>query len=157
MSERNVIHTTFVTEHSYDAPPRHVFAAFADPEAKARWFASGEAWGVTHYELDFRVGGRERCDFRPNGSPAMSNDTVFHDIVPNKRIVLAYSMASEGKPFSASLATIELLPAGSGTRLIYTEQAAFLDGAETPAQREAGCRWLLEELDKELQRTPAAA
>jgi hypothetical protein len=58
---------------------------------------------------------------------------------------------------SASLATVELLPDGAGTRLIYTEQGAFLDGADRPADREAGCRALLDNLDAELRREPAAA
>jgi hypothetical protein len=31
------------------------------------------------------------------------------------------------------LATVELTPSGRGTRLVFTEQVAFLDGAEGPA------------------------
>jgi uncharacterized protein YndB with AHSA1/START domain len=42
VTDRSVTHATFVVERSYDAPPARVFAAWADPEAKARWFASPE-------------------------------------------------------------------------------------------------------------------
>ena len=35
---------------------------------------------------------------------------------------------------SVSLATVELKPAGKGTRLIFTEQGAFLDGYDDPAR-----------------------
>ena len=39
---------------------------------------------------------------------------------------------------SVSLATLELKPAGSGTRMVYTEQGAFLDGYDDAGQREEG-------------------
>ena len=41
---------------------------------------------------------------------------------------------------SVSLATVELKPARAGTRLIFTEQAAFLDGYNDLAEREEGTR-----------------
>ena len=58
---------------------------------------------------------------------------------------------------SVSLATVEFKPAGAGTRLIFTEQAVFLDGADTAAAREQGTRDLLDNLDVELRREPARA
>jgi hypothetical protein len=33
---------------------------------------------------------------------------------------------------SASLASVELFASGNGTRLVYTEQGQFFDGAEEP-------------------------
>ena len=39
-----------------------------------------------------------------------------------------------------------------GTRLVYTEQGAFFDGADKPEGREAGCRELLEKLGEELRK-----
>ena len=53
MSGRSVEHATFVVERKYEASPERAFAAWADPEAKARWYSDSEA----HLELDFRVGG----------------------------------------------------------------------------------------------------
>ncbi len=38
MTERSVTHATFVVERLYDASPARVFAAWADPAAKRRWF-----------------------------------------------------------------------------------------------------------------------
>ena len=58
---------------------------------------------------------------------------------------------------SVSLATVELEPEGDGTRLIFTEQAVFLDGLDNPAEREQGTRGLLEKLEAELGREPATA
>jgi uncharacterized protein YndB with AHSA1/START domain len=46
VTERSVTHATFVVERSYDAAPARVFAAWADPAAKDRWFASPEGAGI---------------------------------------------------------------------------------------------------------------
>ena len=55
MTERSVTHATFAVEHSYAAPPAQVFAAFADPAIKRRWFAEGDGWEVEQFEVDFRA------------------------------------------------------------------------------------------------------
>jgi hypothetical protein len=52
---------------------------------------------------------------------------------------------------SVSVATVEFRPDGVGTRLVFTEQGAFLDGHDTPARREHGMGSLLDELDAELR------
>lgn len=156
MTERTVTHSSFVIERHYPAPPEKVFAGFSDPAKKRRWFAEGEGFAVDEFEMDFRVGGSERSRFRfqgggplPEGTP-MGNDTSYHDIVPNRRIVLAYTMTVGGNRISTSLATFEFLPAGSGTDLIFTEQAAFFEGADGAEIREKGWRELLEQLAKAL-------
>jgi uncharacterized protein YndB with AHSA1/START domain len=50
------------------------------------------------------------------------------------------------KRISASLASVELFASKSGTRLVFTEQGQFFDGAEQPKQREDGCRELFDRL-----------
>ena len=83
MSGRSVEHATFVVERKYEASPARAFAAWADPEAKARWFVDSDA----SLELDFRVGGRERSrGTAPDGS-AYSYEALYQDIVPAQRIV----------------------------------------------------------------------
>jgi uncharacterized protein YndB with AHSA1/START domain len=44
MTNRSVTHATFVIERTYEATPARVFAAWADPKAKARWFVGPDAW-----------------------------------------------------------------------------------------------------------------
>ena len=56
MPERSVTHATIVVERTYDASPERVFAAWADPAVKIRWFAGPDDWESGGYELDFRVG-----------------------------------------------------------------------------------------------------
>jgi uncharacterized protein YndB with AHSA1/START domain len=156
MSTRTVNHSTFVIERTYPAAPERVFAALADPARKRRWFAEGEDFGVDAFEMDFRVGGFERTRFKARIPTAAAeeipcaNDSLYLDIVPNQRIVLAYTMTIGGKRISASQATFELLPVGSGTQLIFTEQAAFFEGGDGPQIREAGWRQLFDRMGREV-------
>ena len=43
--DHNVTHATFTLERSYPVPPARVFAAWADPAAKASWFTPGPGFG----------------------------------------------------------------------------------------------------------------
>ncbi|RJG10607.1 polyketide cyclase [Pseudomonas cavernicola] len=153
--ERSTHHATFVIERNYDASPAQVFAAWAEPAAKARWFVGPDEWEASDHELDFRVGGRESVSGCAAGGPVHEYDACYQDIVPDQRIVYSYDMHLNETRISVSLATVELKPAGSGTRLIFTEQAVFLDGIDNVAERERGTRDLLDNLGAELQRTRA--
>jgi uncharacterized protein YndB with AHSA1/START domain len=146
MTKRSVTHATFVIERTYDASPARVFGAFADPAAKKRWF-SGPDEETSEHELDFRVGGKETSRGRVPGGATYSFEALIQDIVPSERIVTTYNMHMDEAQISVSLSTTELKPEGSGTRLVYTEQGAFLDGYDNPAEREHGTRELLEALD----------
>ena len=147
MNERSVTHATFAVERTYAAPPARVFAAWADPAAKTRWFG-GSDWD---HELDFRVGGREVSTGTVDGT-VFTFEGRYQDIVPDERIVYAYDMHMGEDRISVSLATVELNPEGEGTKLVFTEQGAFLDGLDDPSQRESGTGSLLDALGKELER-----
>ncbi|MDQ3702622.1 MAG: SRPBCC domain-containing protein, partial [Chloroflexota bacterium] len=88
----------------------------------------------------------------PRGGPVHAYEAYYQDIVPGERIVLTYVMHLDGTRISVSLATIEFRSAGAGTRLTFTEQGAFLDGQDAPAQREQGTAELLDALGEELRR-----
>ena len=162
MPEPSTVHSTFVIERSYPKPPARVFSAFSDPAKKRRWFAEGEGHDIDEFQSDFCIGGVERVRYRfREGSPfpgvLLTNDGRFQDIVPERRIVMASTMDLGDKRISASLVTIEFLPAAGGTELICTHQGTFLEGADGPKMREAGWRKLLDNLAVELAREAATA
>jgi uncharacterized protein YndB with AHSA1/START domain len=148
-----VTHGHFVIERHYPVSPDKVFAAFSDAGKKRRWFSEGEGSIVEEHTLDFRVGGLEKTLIRFPQGGAMSNDSYYHDIVPNQRIVLSYAMTFMGKRISASLATFELVPKNGGTTLVFTDQIAFFEGADGLKMREDGWRQILERLAQELKRS----
>ncbi|MGH6891355.1 MAG: SRPBCC family protein [Dongiaceae bacterium] len=151
MTERAATHATFVIERSYDASPARVFKAWADPAAKARWFAGPSDWKLVDRAIDFRVGGREHLRGAWPSGTISAFDAQYHDIVPDQRIIYAYDMRLDERHISVSLATVELKPAGKSTRLIFTEQAAFLDGYDDAGGRERGTGALLDKLGAELR------
>ena len=102
------------------------------------------------------MGGRERAGGGPPGGPVHTYDARYQDIVPDERIIMSYDMHLDDKRISVSLATVELKPAGGGTRLVFTEQGAFLDGFDDPGQREKGTLDLLDALGAELERQSAS-
>jgi uncharacterized protein YndB with AHSA1/START domain len=154
MSERSAVHATFVIERTYEATPARVFAAWAEPAAKASWFGPKVLTNGGH-ELDFRVGGEEHLRVGTPDGTTYLYDSRYEDIVANQRIVYAYDMHRDDTRISVSLATVELEPDGTGTKLTLTEQGVFLDGHDTPAEREHGTRDLLDNLGVELRREPA--
>ena len=153
MTGRSVTHATFVIEREYPAPPPRVFAAWADPGAKAAWFAGPDEWTHSQHALDFRVGGRELNRVSPPGAPEHRYEAVYLDIVPDHRIVYAYEMYVGQARISVSLATVELLAQAAGTRLVFTEQGAYLDGSDDATERERGTRDLLDALARALEPT----
>jgi uncharacterized protein YndB with AHSA1/START domain len=149
---RSVQHATFTVNRTFDAPVARVFAAWADPKAKAKWFAGPrDQWTEIARRLDFRVGGTEHAKGQFAGGPTSTYDATYLDIVPDARIVYAYTMHLDAVKISVSLATVELRPEGAGTRLTITEQGAFLDGYDDAGQREEGTRGLLDNLGAALR------
>jgi len=147
---RPVVHAMFCIERSYAASPARVFKALTDPAAKAQWFAGGEDQTILVREMDARPGGRERVQGRWSNGLVTTFDAIYHDVVPDRRIVYSYEMHLDERKISVSLATFELKPAGSGTRVVMTEQGAFLDGYDDAGSREQGSGFLLDALGRSL-------
>ncbi len=153
MSERSTTHATFTIERDYPGTPSQVYAGWSDPAIKRRWFAIGDGFTDVAHTLDFRQGGSEHWAGREPQGRMLTNETVYHDIVPNRRIVFSYTVDIDETRISASLTTVEMAPSESGTHLVLTEQCAFLDGADTVGQRKGGWTWVLGRLGEALGST----
>jgi uncharacterized protein YndB with AHSA1/START domain len=142
----SVVHDSFSIERSYPFAPEKVFAAWASIAAKAHWFGNEEGLEpVGEHTLDFRPGGREHLSAKAEGK-LFDFDATYYDIVENERIVWSYDMHMDGRRLSVSVGTVELSGVPGGTRLVLTEQGAFLDGLDTNDQRAEGTRQFLENL-----------
>jgi len=142
-----VLHGSFTLTLDLGVPPDRVFAAFAEPALRKRWFRVPSEPGASHYELDFRVGGQEmaRGAFAPAGvREHIEYRSQFLDIVADQRIVFSYELTLDGRPRWASLVTAELFPDDRGTHLSRTEQYAFLaytgDGSQDVAHLKGSAR-----------------
>lgn len=146
----SIVHAEFSIERNYGCSPAHAFRGFSDPDLKRQWFANPAGWADPIWELDFRVGGGELSGNRsPEGTQALFRST-YHDIVEDERIVFAYDLLLEERLVSVSLTTVEFFAEEGGTRLLFTEQGAFFDDLDQPAEREHGTGWLLDRLGRVL-------
>lgn len=146
---RTQTHATFVLERDYAAPIERVWAAFADPEVKLKWFGPDEIEDAEISE-DFRVGGIAVNNGTMDGRLSEFR-AVYTDIVDRERIVYSYDMWDDGVHASTSITTVVLEATDSGTHLTFTEQGVHLDGvhgpgAEAAAGREHGTGWLLDRI-----------
>ncbi len=130
-------HTDFVIDREFAAAPEAVFQAWADPEAKRRWSDCHAEQG-TEYSMDFRLYGRESHRVVHPDGQLQEIEKVFFDIVAPRRIVFSYDIRLDGRCLSVSLVTVEFCASPRGTRMVYTEQLAYLDGHEDRAQRIRG-------------------
>lgn len=142
---RSAEHGTIRLERMYKATPARVFAAWAEPAARAKWDVPGR-WIIAEQTFDFREGGCEVKRFGPVDDPRFVAETRYVDVVPEQRIVYAYGMTSRSERISVSLTTVELSPASAGTRLVLTEQVTFLDGRDNAINREEGLSSMLDKI-----------
>lgn len=113
------------------------------------WTRRGRNWPER-----VRLSGRwERSSGTAPSGQNYRYDACYQDIVPDQRIVYTYDMHLDDVRISVSLATIQVKPEGAGTRMTVTEQGAYLDGLDTPAQRESGTNSLMDQLGEAIKHT----
>ncbi|MCW7504560.1 SRPBCC family protein [Leptospira paudalimensis] len=122
-----VTNTSFTIDRILPASKEKVFAAWANPESKRKWFSCHDDWKTVEFSLDFRVGGKEsNLVITPTGSRHVF-DATYYDIIPNERIVYAFGMYMNDIRISVSLVTVifESLIEGR-TKMTFTEQIVLL-------------------------------
>jgi len=148
-SARSIKHGSFVIERKFDYDPVVVFRAWTNPEAKARWFnGPPDRWTEQVREMDVRPGGRDRLIGKFIDGSESRYEAIYFDVVPDRRLVYAYDMYWQGKKISVTLATVEFVQAQRGTKLVLTENGAFLDGYDDAGSRERGTMVLVDNLGK---------
>jgi uncharacterized protein YndB with AHSA1/START domain len=150
IASRSIAHGSFTLTRVYDASVARVFQAFADAEAKSKWFSGPPGWKLVKRVFDFRENGREHVSGRFDNGTVTSFDAIYHDIVENERIIYSYVMEMSGRRISVSQASLQFKPEGKGTQLTITEYGDFLDGYDDAGSREHGTRDLLEKIAQSL-------
>jgi uncharacterized protein YndB with AHSA1/START domain len=151
MTTRSVVHDTLVIERVFAASSARVFAAWSRASIRKTWMVPNEEWETVEFTEDFRIGGREFMRFGPKSNPHLRAETLYLNIVEDQRIIMAGTMFVSDVPISCSMATLELLASAASTHMIYTEQAAFLDGRDQPGSRRQGWKINLDQLEAHLK------
>jgi uncharacterized protein YndB with AHSA1/START domain len=145
-------HATIILERSYRAPLERVFSEFANPVARARW--SPPSNDVLIYdETDFRAGGRDVFRCGPQNDPKFRGETLYHLIVPNKRVVSSETLDADGQRLAVSLNTLDFEATDKGTNLKLTVQMVSLAGPGIIEGYESGNKSALENLSRHLNGT----
>lgn len=147
MTGRSVSHTSFVIERDLHAAPERVFSAWSDRDAKLSWSDCHTDASQSEFSMDFRHGGHESYRVTLPDGPRISVEKVFFDIVPDRRIIFGYDLVIGDRRTSASLVTVSFEPTRTGTRMVYTEQLALLDGFTDVEERIHGTKEGFDRLD----------
>jgi uncharacterized protein YndB with AHSA1/START domain len=149
-------HATIVIERTYDAAPVRVFAAFADPVARAEWAVPAEPIVLVYDQADFRIGGIDVSRCGPKHDLMFRAETLYLDIVDGARIVSVETVSKHGTRLSVSLVTAEIRPEGTGARVVLTDQIVALDDPDILKGHEQGYSGALDNLTCWLSRQETA-
>jgi uncharacterized protein YndB with AHSA1/START domain len=151
-----MLHETITMERTYNASPARVFAAWESVEARLRWSVPFPEAGAVYDQAEFKVGGLDIMRCGPKDDMRFLAHVRYLEILPERRIVVAESVAEDGKVRAASLITIELEPAGPksdarATKQTVTMQVSALDGPGMLDGYRSGWTAALENLAREFQ------
>jgi uncharacterized protein YndB with AHSA1/START domain len=148
-TQPRMLRDKIVMERTYNTSPARVFAAWESVEARLRWSIPFPEAGAAYDQAEFRVGGLDimRCGLKSD--MRFLAHVRYLEIISDARIVMAESIAEEGKIRAASLITIELEPAGKETKQTVTMQVSAIDGADMLDGYRVGWTAALDNIAKE--------
>ena len=155
MTNRSIVHASFTITRIWNASPARVFEAFANEQAKDKWFSGPGKWTLVSRSFDFREGGIETLAGRWESGMVTRFDCVYRDIVPPEN-----GEGGSSTPTTCSWMTgrfpsprlrIELKAEGKGTKFVLTEYGDYLDGYDDAGSREHGTSVLMDALGKSLE------
>lgn len=124
----SMLHETLVLERTYNASPARVFAAWQSVEARLRWSIPFPETDAAYDQAEFRVGGLDIMRCGPRNDMRFLAQVRYLEILPEVRIVMAESVAENGKIRAASLVTVEFELEDKATRQTVTMQVLEMDG-----------------------------
>jgi uncharacterized protein YndB with AHSA1/START domain len=86
-----------VTTRTFDGPARIVFEAWTRPELFKKWWVP-KSMGMllTSCEMDVRVGGNYRLEFRHDGPDPMAFFGTYTEVTPHSRLVWTNEESDDG-------------------------------------------------------------
>lgn len=112
-------------ERRLKAPPEKVYAAWTNPQTLSRWMGGPEILSASA-SCDVRVGGR--YDVKMIAADDEHNvGGVYREVVPNRKLVFTWAWRS--MPERESLVTVEFVPDGEGTLMLFKHEQFFDEGA----------------------------
>ena len=76
-----------VIQRAFDAPRRLVWRTLTEPELVQRWLFGPTGWSFTTCEIDLRVGGAYRYEWRNEDGRTMGLGGVYREIAVPERLV----------------------------------------------------------------------
>ena len=151
-----MLHDTITMERTYNASPARVFAAWESVEARLRWSVPFPEAGAAYDQAEFKVGGLDIMRCGPKNDMRFLARVRYLEIISDKRIVMAESVAEGGTFRAASLITIVFEPAGANsaakaTKQTVTIQVSALDESNMLDGYRTGWTAALDNLTREFQ------
>ena len=112
--EREIVMT-----REFDAPRHLVYEALTTPALIRRWLGVMEGWSMAVCDVDLRVGGSFRYQWRGPGGVTLGMRGVYREIVPDQRIVSTEVFDVSWYPGEA-VGTVELVERSGRTTLTTT-------------------------------------
>lgn len=150
-----IAHDSFTLERRYDASPARIFAAWKDVEGRTRWQKPADHLHFVFDATDFSVGGCDISRCWADGEEEYRAVAWYHNIVPDRRIVMSETVSRKDEMLSNALATVEIDPDGPGTRMRLTLQIMGEAGSDIFAGYREGWGSLMENLVTHLARESA--
>ncbi len=133
-SPRADVKPSLTLKRRLNAPPAKVYAAWTEPEKLAHWFGPSQTVsGSVRAEMDVRVGGRFRVNFKTENGEHHDVGGVYREVVPNEKLV--FSWAWHTTPERESLVTVLTKQDGDGTLLTLTHEQFFDEAARDGHKR----------------------
>jgi uncharacterized protein YndB with AHSA1/START domain len=123
---------------TFDAPRELVYDAWTKPELLKRWLYGPDDWPFAVCEVDLRVGGALRFEWRHNSGEKMGLSGVYREIVPCERLVFTEVFDDDWTGGETLVTIIFVEHAGKTTvtqSILYSSRAAR-DGALKTAMEE---------------------